>query len=80
MNTMPPPLEVQGLHKQFATPHGTVYAVRDLNLTIAAGRSTALVGESGCGKSTSAFCIAGLQQADAGSVRLGGADFSGASR
>ncbi len=80
MNTLPPPLVVRGLHKQFATPHGIVHAVRDLNLTIAAGRSTALVGESGCGKTTSAFCIAGLQEADAGTVRLGGADFSGASR
>ena len=45
MNPAAPPLEVHGLHKQFATPHGPVHAVRDLNLTIAAGMAEAWANE-----------------------------------
>jgi ABC-type multidrug transport system fused ATPase/permease subunit len=56
--------------------------VRGLNLTIAKGRTTALIGASGIGKSTVADMLLGLVSPQAGSIRLGSrplADFSLAS-
>lgn len=57
---MTPILEVQGLTTQFRFPDRTLTAVSDLNLTVAAGETVALVGESGCGKSITAYSILGL--------------------
>ena len=51
---------------------GNVKAVRDVSLTLDAGRMMALVGESGSGKSTLLNLLAGLTDADAGEVRLDG--------
>ena len=45
-----------------------------------AGEFVAMLGESGVGKSTLLNCIAGLDSADAGTVRLGGTDVRGAGR
>ncbi len=47
-------------------------AVNNLTLTLGAGEALGLVGESGCGKSTVARVVAGLQPATSGSVQLGG--------
>lgn len=74
------PLRVQNISKSYQSQHGTVNALRDLSFEIPAGRSVSIVGESGCGKTTAAYCIAGLQPVDAGTVYLAGENFSGASR
>ncbi len=50
---------------------GSTVAVRDLSLTIEDGEFMVLVGPSGCGKTTVLRIIAGLEQADAGDVRIG---------
>jgi peptide/nickel transport system ATP-binding protein len=50
----------------------SVRAVDGLNLEIARGETLALVGESGCGKSTVARCVAGLMEPTAGSVSFSG--------
>jgi len=50
-------LEIKDLHVQFRVHGGIVRAVRGLNLTIPAGRTVGLVGESGCGKSVSALTL-----------------------
>ena len=46
--------------------------LRDLNFYVSAGEKIALVGASGCGKSTIANLAAGIYQPDAGSIRLNG--------
>jgi len=64
----PPAIRIEGLAKAFP---GGVEAVRPLDLTLAAGETTALVGPSGCGKSTLLRLVAGLEVPSAGSVRIG---------
>ncbi len=69
-----PLLEVQGLVVEFATEDGVVRAVDGVSLAIEPGRTLALVGESGCGKSVSSFAILrllpGSARVLAGSVLL----------
>ena len=48
-------LEVQNLTKYFDTPRGKLHAVDGVNFTIEEGKTLGIVGESGCGKSTSSF-------------------------
>jgi multiple sugar transport system ATP-binding protein len=61
-------LKITGLHKYY----GAVHAVRGIDLEISAGEFTVLVGQSGCGKSTLLRTIAGLEEADRGSIEIGG--------
>ena len=75
-----PVLEVKGLAKTYRTGRGTVQAFADVDLAIAPGETVALVGESGCGKTSLAKTIYRLQEADAGSIRLKGADITKLSR
>ena len=53
---------------------GDVDAVRGLDLSVAAGRATALVGRNGAGKSTTLKVLAGVVPATSGDVRVAGAD------
>jgi len=53
---------------------GSVIAVDDISLEIAAGEFLTLLGASGSGKSTTLMIIAGFHIPDAGEVRLGGVD------
>ena len=61
-------LKITGLHKYY----GPVHAVKGIDLEIPAGEFTVLVGQSGCGKSTLLRTIAGLEDADQGSIEIGG--------
>jgi multiple sugar transport system ATP-binding protein len=61
-------VELQGVHKAF----GTNPIVRGVDLSIDAGEFMVLVGPSGCGKTTLLRLVAGLEQADAGEIRIGG--------
>ena len=54
-----PLLRVEELAVTFFTPRGTVRAVRDASLAVERGELVGLVGESGCGKSTTAFAVMG---------------------
>ena len=55
-------------------PRRLVHAVDDVSFSIARGEMVALVGESGCGKTTTAQTIMRMVQATSGSVRLSGTD------
>ena len=58
--------------KDISKSYGGTVVLHQLDLTIAAGRTTALIGPSGCGKSTLLRLMIGLVQPDAGSVRIAG--------
>jgi multiple sugar transport system ATP-binding protein len=55
-------------------PGSTTPAVHNLDLDIADGEFLVLVGPSGCGKSTSLRMLAGLEDVDAGAIRIGDRD------
>ncbi len=65
-------LSLRGLNKSF----GTVHVVKDLDLDVEPGEFLVLLGPSGCGKTTALRMIAGLEQADSGTIRLGDADIT----
>ena len=54
---MPPILTIQNLHTYFFLDEGTVRAVDGVDLEIPRGKTLCLVGESGCGKSITAFSL-----------------------
>jgi peptide/nickel transport system ATP-binding protein len=75
-----PVLELRGLRKEVTLPDGARRAVvKDVTLTVAPGETVGLVGESGCGKTTTALLAVALQEPDAGTVLLNGIPFSGIS-
>jgi len=63
---------LHGLTKSFAGEHGTVQAVRGVDVSIEPGETVALLGPNGAGKSTTVDMMLGLLQPDAGSARLFG--------
>jgi peptide/nickel transport system ATP-binding protein len=58
-------------------PRLWVHAVDGVSFTIARGEMLALVGESGCGKTTTAQTILGMVAPASGTVRLNGTDIAG---
>jgi oligopeptide/dipeptide ABC transporter ATP-binding protein len=69
-------LDVSGLHVEFPGRGTIARAVDGVDLSMRAGEIVALVGESGCGKTTLARTIVGLQRPAAGTVALNGAPLS----
>jgi NitT/TauT family transport system ATP-binding protein len=66
-----PPIEMRGVTKRFRTPDGSAYtALRDIDLVVEPGEFCAVVGPTGCGKSTTLSLIAGLEMAGEGTVTL----------
>jgi putative ABC transport system ATP-binding protein len=68
-----PVLEAERLYRFFHTGGEETLALRGVSLTVAAGEMVAVTGPSGSGKSTLLHCLAGLDEPDGGTVRLGGA-------
>ncbi|QFG23271.1 ABC transporter ATP-binding protein [Actinomadura sp. WMMB 499] len=68
------PVTVEGL--TFAYPGADGPVLRDVDLTIPAGGSLALVGATGAGKTTLAALIAGIGTPQSGSVRIGSTDLA----
>ncbi|MFF4615293.1 ATP-binding cassette domain-containing protein [Nonomuraea jabiensis] len=72
-------LEVDGLVVDYPVDHGTFRAVDDVSFTVRQGGTLAIVGESGCGKSTIARSIVRLVKPTAGRIVVGGTDIAGLS-
>ena len=53
-------LVVRDLHTEIDSPHGLVRAVDGVSFSLRKGRTLAVVGESGCGKTMTALSIVGL--------------------
>ncbi len=66
--------EVQFDHVSFSYPTGKGVALRDIDLTLAAGEMVAIVGRSGSGKSTLVNLLPRFYDADSGVVRIDGVD------
>lgn len=69
-----PAIEAKGLKVHFRTAAGLVRAVDGIDLTITKGAFHGIVGESGCGKTTLARAIIGLQSTTEGQVNIIGRD------
>ena len=80
----PPLLEVRGLQMHFAVTEGVlsgraigkVKAVDGVDFTIRRGETLGLVGESGCGKTTTGRCILRLETPTAGAIIYDGVDIA----
>lgn len=71
-----PILEVRNLKKYFKTPRGILHAVDDISLTIEKGKTLGIVGESGCGKSTTGRVVLRLLEPTSGQILFNGTDIA----
>src|SRR5207237_6131788 len=87
MSAAPPLLEVDGLVTRYPVARGLVgailrrprqvaHAVEGVSFRLGAGEMLALVGESGCGKTTTAQSVMRLVSPQAGSIRFKGEDIT----
>lgn len=71
-------IEITGLTKRFLTPKGEPFtAIQDVTFTVQPGEFVAIVGPTGCGKSTTLGQVSGLDRPSAGSVTVGGRPVDG---
>ena len=70
--------ELSNLTKIYPTPKGPAVIVKDFNLKIKRGEFVALIGHSGCGKSTVLSMLAGLNDISGGGIILAGKELAGA--
>lgn len=73
-------LEVEDLVVEYAVPGGRVRAVDGVSLKLAPGEIRAVVGESGCGKTSLAKAVLGLERPTAGRIKIGDALVRGISK
>ena len=73
-------LEVKNLKKYFKTPNGMLHAVDDVSFTIEKGKTLGVVGESGCGKTTTGRTILRLVEPTSGQIIFDGVDITALSK
>lgn len=69
-------LEVRNLKKYFKTSRGPLQAVDDISFSLERGKTLGLVGESGCGKSTTGRSVLRLLEPTAGEIIFNGTDIT----
>jgi peptide/nickel transport system ATP-binding protein len=78
--TTEPLLSVEDLHVSFHRGRTTVQAVAGISFTMQQGETLGLVGESGCGKSTTGRAIVQVEKATSGRIRFGDTELTHLSR
>jgi NitT/TauT family transport system ATP-binding protein len=74
-------IQLEGVTKRFLTPSGEPFtALHDVNLVVEPGQFCAIVGPTGCGKSTTLTLVSGLDRPSAGLVSVGGVPVQGITR
>ncbi len=73
-------LSVRDVRVEFMSPGGVVRALDGVSLDVETGEILAVVGESGCGKTTLARAVLGLQPMSAGEIILNGRNVEGTTR
>lgn len=76
--TATPAIELKNVTRQFLSPDGkAITALRDFSMSVAKGEFAAVVGPTGCGKSTTLNLVTGLFKPSAGEVRVMGGPVNG---
>ena len=71
-------IELENVDRRFTSPEGKIIQVLDnFSMTVKPGEFCAIVGPTGCGKSTTLSLISGLSKANAGKVLIEGKEFEG---
>jgi sulfonate transport system ATP-binding protein len=79
--TSPSAIELRGVTKRFVNPAGELFtAIRDVDLVVGEGEFCAVVGPTGCGKSTTLALVSGLEPPSLGDVRVFGKPVTGVGR
>ena len=65
-------IEIHDLEHHFYTAAGPVLALNGVDLRIERGERVAIMGPSGCGKTTMLNCLSGLDDFEAGEIRIAG--------
>jgi oligopeptide/dipeptide ABC transporter ATP-binding protein len=73
-------LQVTDVHVHFNSPGGKIHALDGVSIRVERGQIVAVVGESGCGKTTLARAVLGLQALDSGHIVLDGQAVRGTHR
>lgn len=76
MNETTPLLEVKNLKKYFNVSQGLLHAVDDVSFSIDAGQTLGIVGESGCGKTTTGRVILRLEEPTSGDILFDGVNIT----
>jgi len=71
-------LEIWNVSKSYPAPQGEAVIVKDFSLSLPEGEFVAIIGHSGCGKSTVLSIVAGLLDATSGGVAIAGREIEGA--
>jgi oligopeptide/dipeptide ABC transporter ATP-binding protein len=69
-----PLIQLDGVSRTYGTPAGTITAVDTVSLALDAGQTLCIVGESGCGKTTTGRMLAGLLRPTSGRLFFEGRD------